>query len=348
MRGILSVLHSDTEVAAALSDSSKIIAPASSYPFLIALAAQEKPLLIVTSSSRGSEDLTEYLKSLHSTVYEFPAWETLPHERLSPRSDTVARRLSTLYSLTENPINPIVVAPVRAAIHRFIATLAKSPLWTLEIGQEIGLTELITHLTELAFTRTDLVEKRGEFAVRGGIVDVFLPLAMHPVRIDFFGDEIEEMRYFEVADQRTSEAVVGKLAILPCRELLLTESIRERAEKIKSQYPSALEILDKVAQGTIVDGMESLIPLLTDDFETILDRMPKGTQVIFIDDERIRSRTADLIETNQEFLEASWSNAAIGGSAPLPVKNITYFDWKELQDEIARLALPVRALNAFG
>ena len=348
MRGILSVLHSDTEVAAALNDSAKIIAPASSYSFLVALAAEKKPLLVVTSSSRGSEDLSEYLKSLHPTVFEFPAWETLPHERLSPRSDTVARRLSTLYSLTEKPVNPIVVAPVRAVIHRFIATLAKTPLWTLEIGQEIGLTELITHLTNLAFTRTDLVEKRGEFAVRGGIVDVFLPLAMHPVRIDFFGDEIEEMRFFEVADQRTSEAVVGKLAILPCRELLLTDEIRERAEKIKAQYPSALEILDKLAQGTIVDGMESLIPLLTDDFETILDRMPQNTEVIFIDDERIRSRTADLIETNQEFLEASWSNAAIGGSAPLPVKNITYFDWKELQEEIARLSLPVRALNAFG
>ena len=122
-----------------------------------------------------------------------------------------------------------------------------------------------------------------------------MPGRLH-VGLDFFGDEIEEMRYFEVADQRTSEAVVGKLAILPCRELLLTEKIRERAEKIKSQYPSALEILDKLAQGTIVDGMESLIPLLTDDFETILDRMPKGTHVVFIDDERIRSRTADLIE----------------------------------------------------
>jgi transcription-repair coupling factor (superfamily II helicase) len=348
MRGLLSVLHSDTEVISALNESSKIIAPSSSYPFLIALAAHEKPLLVVTSSSRGAEDLTEYLKSLHPSVYEFPAWETLPHERLSPRSDTVAKRISTLYSLNEENINPIVVAPIRATIHRFIADLARHPLWTLELGQEIGLTDLITHLTELAFTRTDLVEKRGEFAVRGGIVDIFLPLAMHPVRIDFFGDEIEEMRYFEVADQRTTEAVIGKLAILPCREFLLTEQVRNRAEEIKEQYPSALEILEKISQGIAVDGMESLIPLLSDNFETILDRMPQGTEVIFIDDERIRSRTADLIETNEEFLAASWSNAAIGGSAPLPVEQITYFDWKQLHQEIARLSLEVRALNAFG
>jgi transcription-repair coupling factor (superfamily II helicase) len=131
MRGILAVLHSDTEVASALLDSSKIIAPASSYPFLIALKAQEKPLLVITSSSRGAEDVSEYLRSLHSHVYEFPAWETLPHERLSPRSDTVARRLSTLYSLKEKQSNPVVVAPVRAVIHRFIASLAKTELRTL-------------------------------------------------------------------------------------------------------------------------------------------------------------------------------------------------------------------------
>ncbi len=66
---------------------------------------------------------------------------------------------------------------------------------TLEIGSEVDLTTLISNLTELAYTRTDLVEKRGEFAVRGGIIDLFLPLSEHPVRIDFFGDEIEEMSY---------------------------------------------------------------------------------------------------------------------------------------------------------
>jgi len=171
MRGLLGLLQSDSEVRSALAEKSKVIAPTSSYPFLLAIKASDTPLLVVTSSSKGAEDLADELKALHNDVFEFPAWETLPHERLSPRSDTVARRISTLYSLTEDLKNPIVVAPIRAVIHRFIASLAKSPLWTLEVGQEIALTDLINHLTELSFTRTDLVEKRGEFAVRGGIVD---------------------------------------------------------------------------------------------------------------------------------------------------------------------------------
>jgi transcription-repair coupling factor (superfamily II helicase) len=305
MKGVLTALSSDLEVSSALRDSSKIVAAQSSYPFLLAMKAKENPILVITSSSRAAEDLADDLTNLHPHVYQFPAWETLPHERLSPRSDTVAERISTLYSLTNNEVNPIVVAPIRAAIHRFISSLAKSAMWKLQIGDEIGLTDLITHLTSLSFTRTDLVEKRGEFAVRGGIVDLFLPLAMHPVRIDFFGDEIEDISYFEVADQRTTEPVVGPISIVPCRELLLTQEIRERAELLKDKYPSALEILDKIAQGTIVEGMESLIPLLTDDFETIFERMPNGTEVVFLDEERIRSRTADLIETNEEFLAAS-------------------------------------------
>jgi transcription-repair coupling factor (superfamily II helicase) len=203
-------------------------------------------------------------------------------------------------------------------------------------------------LTELSFTRTDLVEKRGEFAVRGGIVDIFLPLTAHPVRIDFFGDEIEDLSYFDVSDQRTTEVVVGKLSILPCRELLLTEGIKSRADVIKDQYPAALEILGKLAEGIITEGMESLIPLLADDFETILNRMPQNTQVIFLDEERVRSRTADLIETNAEFLAASWSNAAIGADAPLPVESVTYFDWSELKAEISSLKLDTYSLNSFG
>jgi transcription-repair coupling factor (superfamily II helicase) len=129
---------------------------------------------------------------------------------------------------------------------------------------------------------------------------------------------------------------------------LLTEGIKSRADVIKDQYPAALEILGKLAEGIITEGMESLIPLLADDFETILNRMPQNTQVIFLDEERVRSRTADLIETNAEFLAASWSNAAIGADAPLPVESVTYFDWSELKAEISSLKLDTYSLNSFG
>ena len=348
MRGLLGLLQSDSEVTSALKDSRKIIAPASTYPFLLAIKGLQSPLLVITSSSRSAEDLTEELKSLHNEVYEFPAWETLPHERLSPRSDTIAQRISTLYSLSDKTKNPIIVAPIRAVIHRFIESLAKDPLWTIEIGQEVALTSLIEHLSELSYSRTDLVEKRGEFAVRGGIVDIFLPLTAHPIRIDFFGDEVEDISYFDVSDQRTTTPVIGKVSVLPCRELLLTQAIQVRAGEIKDKYPAALEILQKISQGMIVDGMESLIPLLTDGFETIFDRLPKDTHVVFLDEERIRSRTSDLIETNAEFLAASWSNAAIGGSAPLPVEQVTYLDWQQLREEIQEHALQESSFNSFG
>ena len=349
MRALVQMIGSESAVASCLQDSKKIIAPAATYPFLLAKVAEKSSILVVTSSSRSAEDLASELRELHNRVLEFPAWETLPHERLSPRSDTVARRLATLADLaTPNNENTIVVAPIRAVIHRFIADLASQPLQSLEIGSEVDLTTLITDLTELAYTRTDLVEKRGEFAVRGGIVDLFLPLSEHPVRIDFFADEIEELSYFDVASQRTTGPVIGKLAILPCRELLLNADIRARAESAKSKYPAALEILDRVAQGISTEGMESLIPILVNETETILQRMPKGTEVIFIDDERIRMRTIDLLATNEEFFEAAWSHAALGAAAPLPVTDATYLSWEGLNEEITRCQLTSRALNPFG
>jgi len=329
--------------------ASHIVAPAPLYPFLIAARADATPILVITSSSRSAEDLVNELSELHSNVMEFPAWETLPHERLSPRSDTVAKRIQTLYALNSaHSTNPIVVTPVRGAIHRIIAELGKAPLMKLEIGNEQSLDELVRHLSSLAYFRTDLVERRGEFAVRGGIVDLFLPLSAHPIRIDFFGDEIEDLSYFEVADQRTFEPVIGSVEIYPCRELLLTALIKARALTLKSELPAAAELLEKISEGIVFEGMESLIPLLIDETETLLARMPRDTQVIFIDHERIKSRAGDLLATNEEFLNASWSNAAHGAVAPIHDGSGTYMSWGELADELARCGLPSSSLSPFG
>jgi transcription-repair coupling factor (superfamily II helicase) len=261
----------------------------------------------------------------------------------------VAKRIQTLYALqNKQTINPIVVTPVRGAIHRIISNLGQMPLMKLEIGKEQSLDLLVRHLSSLAYSRTDLVERRGEFAVRGGIVDLFLPLSNHPIRIDFFGDEIEDLSYFEVADQRTFSPVVGSVEIYPCREMLLTPEVKHRAIEVKDTYPAAAEMLEKISAGIAFEGMESLIPLLIDQTQTLLSRMPANTQIVFIDEQRIRSRAADLLATNEEFLNASWSNAALGGIAPLHDGAGTYISWEELKDEIVSTAVTTAELSPFG
>ena len=341
MRGLINALPTP--------DVSHIVAPSALYPFLLAARANDAPLLVITNSSRSAEDLVNELRELHSNVMEFPAWETLPHERLSPRSDTVARRIATLYSLLEKQsTNPIVVTPVRGAIHRIIGDLGTLPLMKLEIGQEQSLDELVRHLANLAYSRTDLVERRGEFAVRGGIIDVFLPLSAHPIRIDFFGDEIEDISYFEVADQRTFQSISSTIEIYPCREFLITPTVRAHAQELKDSLPGASELLEKISEGISFEGMESLIPLLVEETETLLERMPSNTQVIFIDYERIRSRAGDLLATNEEFLNASWSNAAHGAVAPIHDGSGTYMSWDIFDVEVSRCGFSTVNLSPFG
>jgi transcription-repair coupling factor (superfamily II helicase) len=343
MRGVIPLLSKQSISA------QRIVGPSSTFPFILAARAEKHPLLVVTSSSRSSEDLVNELRELYDNVIEFPAWETLPHERLSPRSDTVALRIKSLYALKEKHTkHPIIVTPVRGVIHRIISELGSTPLLQLQVGQEQSMEELVRHLSSLAYVRTDLVERRGEFAVRGGIVDLFLPLSDYPIRIDFFGDEIEDISYFEVSDQRTIKPVDLSITIFPCRELLLTEDVKNRALKAKSKYMGAEEMLDKISEGIVFEGMESLIPLLIEKTETLLSRVPKGTQIVFIDEQRIASRADDLLATNEEFLNASWSNAALGAVAPINHGLETYISWEELNQEIQKSSLTKAELSVFG
>jgi transcription-repair coupling factor (superfamily II helicase) len=343
MRGLIPALSVQSITA------QRVVGPSSTFPFLLAARAKNHPLLVVTSSSRSSEDLVNELRELHDNVIEFPAWETLPHERLSPRSDTVALRIQSLYALKEEQRQyPIIVTPVRGVIHRIISSLGSTPPLKLKVGQEQSLEELVRHLSSHAYTRTDLVERRGEFAVRGGIVDLFLPLSDYPIRIDFFGDEIEDLSYFEVSDQRTVKAVDGSISIFACRELLLTDEVKKNALKAKNKYPGADEMLDKISEGIVFEGMESLIPLLIEKTETLISRVPVDTEIVFIDEQRITSRANDLLATNEEFLNASWSNAALGAVAPIHHGLETYISWKELEEEITNKELTRAEMSTYG
>ncbi|GAA0215973.1 transcription-repair coupling factor [Saccharothrix mutabilis subsp. mutabilis] len=309
-------------------------------PMVVAALSRKVPVLAVTATGREADELTRVLCDLigHDAVANFPSWETLPHERLSPRADTVGTRLQVLRRLAHPGDAPlkVVVATVRSLIQPMAPGLGDLKPVDLEVGVEHDFEELLTDLAQLAYTRVDMVEKRGEFAVRGGILDVFPPTAEHPLRVEFWGDEVSEIRPFSVADQRSLPETVTKFTAPPCRELLLTDRVRERAAELAAEHQAdaqLAEMLDKIASGIPSEGMEALIPALCEgELQLLTDVVPDGTHVLLADPEKIRARAHDLVRTGQEFLEASWMAAAGGGKAPIDLGASAYRGLAEVAD----------------
>ena len=365
LSGLLDLVSADPAVAQAIELARSgarheldLTAPVGYRPFVIGslVRGADRPILAVTATSREGEDLTSALATIlpPERIAYFPSWETLPHERLSPRSDTVGRRLAVLRRLAHpsdedaaaGPLS-VVVAPIRSVIQPMVSGLGDLRPVSARAGTEISLDDLIEDLVHAAYTRVDLVEKRGEFAVRGGIVDVFPPTEEHPLRVEFWGDEIEEIRYFKVADQRSLEVAEHGLWAPPCRELLLTPAVRDRAAKLREQYPELDEILGKIAEGVSVEGMEALSPVLTDEMVLLSDQLPAGTHVVVCDPERVRTRAGDLVRTSQEFLDASWANAAAGAKAPIDLGAATLRGMAEIREHAREIGLPWWSLTPF-
>jgi transcription-repair coupling factor (superfamily II helicase) len=362
LSGLLDVASSDPALTAAAAEGGgrlDLIAPPALRPLIGAAFARGRgrPVLMVTATEREAEDLTAALTSLldPAGVAAFPAWETLPHERLSPRSDTVGQRLAVLRRLAHgDPDDPaagpvqVVVAPVRAVLQPIVSGLGDLEPVRLRPQDEADLDVIVRRLVEAGYDRVDLVEKRGEIAVRGGILDVFPPTEEHPLRVEFWGDQVEEIRYFKAADQRSLEVAAEGLWAPPCRELPLTESVRERARELALEHPALAEVLDQIATGAAVEGMEAFAPVLAENMELLLDVLPAESLVVICDPERIRTRAAELVSTGQEFLEASWVNAAVGGEAPIDLGGAAYRSLEEVRDHATELGLPWRTITPFA
>ncbi|CAM3580376.1 transcription-repair coupling factor [Nocardioides zeicaulis] len=341
---------------AALESALDLTGPTAVRPFVVGgLVERGRTVLAVTATSREAEDLVEELADLvdRDSVAYYPSWETLPHERLSPRSDTVGRRLAVLRRLrhpgTDAANGPlkVVVAPIRSLLQPQVPGLADIEPVELAPGDSRPLEDVVRGLAEAAYTRVDMVERRGEFAVRGGIVDVFPPTEEHPLRVEFWGDDVEEIRAFSVADQRTLETV-QRLWAPPCRELLLTEEVRRRAAALGQAHPQLLELTDKMAAGIAVEGMESLAPALVDSMELLVDLVPTDTTVLLLDPERARTRAHDLVATSEEFLGASWAAAAGGGTAPIDLGAASYREIADVRQHALGLGLAWWSVSPFG
>ena len=297
-------------------------------PLLAALLTRDdgpRALLAIVATGRESESLRRSLACYlpDAAIVEFPAWETLPHERLSPSAETVGKRIAALRSIhtwaAGDRTRPFVmVASVRAALQPLADNLMSiEPIVLVQNGRGYDLASLSRRLVDLAYSRVDMVTRRGEFAVRGGILDVFAPTDEHPLRLEFFGDELEQLREFSVADQRSLPTEIERAELSPSRELLLDDAVRQRAREMQHEFPSLSGMLAKIGEGIPVDGMESLAPALLNRLVPLTHYLPATAAIAVLSPERVATRAVSLAETNREFLHAAWNAATAGAEAPI-------------------------------
>jgi transcription-repair coupling factor (superfamily II helicase) len=338
-------LRNDPVVAALVgsADATLAVPEAAQAVVIAALAAftERAPILVVTGTGLDAERLGEDLVSLlphepaadtasgivgaiDSPVAIFPAWETLPFERVSPEVETMGRRLAVLHALTSEPdgVLPepprVVVAPVRALLQRLGPLEDTAPI-VIRPGQQVDVGTLLPRLVAKGYRREHQVEHRGEFAVRGGIVDVFPSTADEPVRIDLWGDEVDRLTAFSVSDQRSTRDLPG-VALFGCRELVLTDEVRHSADALATRRPWGASVWERLARGDQFDGMESWLPFMHVDEQVVPDLLPETGQVILAEPRRIRDRGAQLLDEEASLAEtlASTWGAKEGDEDPFP------------------------------
>jgi transcription-repair coupling factor (superfamily II helicase) len=318
-----SLLREEPGLVAALGRSSTVLVvpeagQAVATAGIVALSRRTPMVLAVPTAAdaaRLAGDLAAFLPA--ESIESFPAWETLPFERVSPSIETMGRRLRTLWRLrTGDPTLQVVVATARALVQRLGPHVEDIEPIEVRPGDRLDSTELIERLVHDGYRREYQVEHRGELAVRGSIIDVFPSTADAPVRIDLWGDEVERLCEFSVADQR-STVEVEHVAIFGARELVPGPEVRERAERLLATQPWGREQWQRLADGEVFEGMEAWLAWLADREHVLFDLVPDDAQILLVDPRRLRDRAGDIAAEEADLgasLARTWGLVPEGSS----------------------------------
>jgi len=319
--------------------------------YLLSLAAERKdqPLLVVAPTTREAEnlffDLTFFLgeekilSPLEKRLHFFPSWEILPFEKLSPHPDSVAARLEGLYHLVEGQA-PILISTPAALMQRVLPKEAFQQSYRYIVaGAEIAREDLLAHLADWGFQHVPLAEERGDFSVRGGIVDIFPPAYARPVRLEFDADRLDSIREFDPSTQR-SRSRYQELLLLPMKEFSLRrgnlapveKEIERRAEELETGRKEKKSLLESLRAGIPFAGMEFLLPYFYPALSPLFSYLPAGT-LVWLDQ-------AAQVETEVErFERLAWERGAKAkegeGFAP-PVERL-YLSEKEWRAALSAL-----------
>ena len=242
-------------------------------------------MLVLARDPRHADQLESeirYFAGSDLPVVHFVEWETLPYDSFSPHQDIISRRLRVIATCPQMK-NGIVIVSSPALLQRLppVEYVGARTL-ILKTGQTLDRQDFIDELTAAAYLRIPQVEEHGEFAVRGSLIDVFPMGSEQPVRIDFFDDEIETLRYFDAETQLSGETA-DTIRILPAREIPLDqENIKRFRQRYRERFegqPSRSRVYSDVSGGIAHGGIEYYLPLFFEETASFLDYLPANTVV---------------------------------------------------------------------
>ncbi len=275
-------------------------------------ANPRRPVIVAvptgTMAQEVADDLSAFLGA--ENVELFPAWETLPFERVSPAVHTMGARMRTMWRLRTNGQQPsVVVAGTRALLQKLAPGSTTVDPIRINVGDRIDIDALCEQLVHFGYRREVVVEHRGEFARRGAIVDIFPSTADEPIRIDMWGDDVDRLTEFSVSEQRSTIDLATTL-VFPAREVMYVEGVRERAATLVASEPWGREQWERLSEGQIFDGMESWLPWLTETDELLTDHIGDDALIVLVEPRRMIDRARDLLAEEDDLARAlatSWA-----------------------------------------
>jgi transcription-repair coupling factor (superfamily II helicase) len=265
-------------------------APAGFLPWLaadLARAAKGRAVFVAPDEAamRHLQDAAAYFAP-ELEVLAFPAWDCLPYDRSSPSLRASSERLATLHALQRKSDKPqLLVTTVNAATQRTLSPFRVRQLVArLAPGERIDMAKLSALLSANGYHRTDTVQDAGEYAVRGGIVDLFPAGESEGLRLDFFGDEIESVRRFDPATQRTTGNEAGGFTLLPASETLLDEdSVKRFRSRYRERFGATATgdpLYQAVSEGRRLAGLDHWLPLFEERLDTLFEHLADGDIVV--------------------------------------------------------------------
>ena len=246
-------------------------------------------------------------------VITFPGWDCLPYDRVSPNADVSAARMATLAGLVHGmPGQFVLLTTLNAATQRLPArTVLKDAVFRAEVNYQIDEQALRAFLVRMGFAQSPTVIEPGDYAIRGGIIDIYAPGTGGPVRLDLFGDVLDGIRRFDPATQRTTEKL-DRIELAPVSEVILDDAAITRfRQNYRIEFGSAGtddQLYEAVSAGRKHQGVEHWLPFFHDRLETLFDYVPQAS--IVLDEQVTPSRIArwysiaDQYETRHEALKA--------------------------------------------